>query len=308
VAGKVKGKVNAVTDSIHAFFQEYPHMRYQIHVTRWERDALCVVRHKAEGADELLRVHIMGGSGTLSEAVNAVVSLPNVQVAAYPFGNENCFLQYFGSDKVHLFSSIRSQVFSDTTPIDVIKSGGMHGISHALVGLEAAAGKAGFDLYENSTVLTQGIANIIAGVRTAFGKWIYGQKYNVTIDGQVFDGIYVSMLVANGPCYSKNMRPAADAHPNDGLLDIYMLKRFPRLKLLFVMRRYLTGRYRKYPDYISHHRGTKVSVSSEAPMNVTIDDKNMLEASVGYEVLPYAIDFVCPGGIDIEKLPRVYNT
>jgi diacylglycerol kinase family enzyme len=268
---------------------------------------LCVIHQHAVDSDELLRVHIMGGTGTLSEAVNAVINLPNVQIAAYPFGNGNCFLQYFGTDVVHLFSSIRSQVFSSTTPVDVIKCGHMYGISHGLVGLEAEVSRTGYELYESSTFINQDLANILAAVRTAFGNRRHGQKYFVTIDGERMDGTYASILIANGPCYSKNMSPAVDAHPNDGLLDIYLIKKVPRLKSLFVIWQYISGNYMKFPEYITHHRGTSIRLSSESIMDLAIDDKPIYDSAINFEILPYAVDLVCPGGIDVEKLPRLYK-
>jgi len=258
-------------------------------------------------ADELLRIHVMGGTGTLSEAVNSTVNMPNVQLAAYPYGNENVFLQYFGADKAHFFSSIRSQVFSDTTPVDIIKCGHKYGISHGLVGFEAAAGKMGLELFEKNAVINQSFAYILAAAKTAYGPWMHGQKYMVELDGQRLDGAYISILIANAPCYSKNMYPASDAHPNDGLLDIYLTKKTSRFKYFSSARRYLSGNYKKIPDIVSHYRGKRITLSSENVMILTIDDKPFYENTIEYEILPYAIDFVCPGGIDVDKLPRVYG-
>jgi diacylglycerol kinase family enzyme len=308
VAKRVKGSLNAIIENIRAFFNEYPHMRYEIHVTRWERDALCVIRQHAMKADELLRVHIMGGTGTLSEAVNSAVNMPNLQLAAYPYGNENIFLQYFGADKTHMFSSIRGQVFSDTTPIDAIRAGNNYGISHGLVGLEAAVGKASLELYQRHTWLGQGFAHILAVIKTVYGQRVLGQEYKVDIDGRTLDGAYLSILVANGPCYAKHLSPAAGAHPNDGLLDIYLIKKVSRLKLFTVIRKYLSGNYAKASDVISHYRGRVLKLSAVAgEMNLILDDKAFYEKSFEYEILPYAVDFVCPGGIDVEKLPKVYG-
>jgi diacylglycerol kinase family enzyme len=300
----------AAKESIHAFFQEYPHLQYDVHVSRWERDALCVVRKYAMEADELLRVHVIGGSGTLSEVINGMVGLPNVQLAAYPYGNENIFLQYFGADKIHLFESIRSQVFSGTIPIDVIKSGHRHGIAQAMAGFESAAAHEGLRLYENKVIPRQNIAHLFSAVKTVFSHWAQGRTYKIDLDGQSLDGDYVSILIANGPVYARNMNPAVDAHPNDGILDVYLMKkipRFARLSIFWNMRKYLSGNYRKLPNVILHHRGAKISVSSEDVMSLILDDNPFSANFSEFEVLPYAIDFVCPGGIDVDKLPRIYG-
>jgi len=282
-------------------------MRYEVHVSRWERDAFSIIREHAVNAEELLRVHVMGGSGTLSEAVSAIVNLPNIQIAAYPFGNENTTIRYFGTDKMHLFTSIRSQVLSSTTPFDAIRCGHRYGISHGIVGFEATAGREGMVIYENSSLLSQDAAHFLAAAKKLFRKQIFAQEYKINLDGNQLDGTYASVLIANGPCYAKNMTPAVDAHPNDGLFDVYIMKRISRLTFLSIARKYLSGNYKKIPEIISHHRGTKISISSDSIMTMIVDDKPFYEKEAEFEILPYAVDFVCPGGIDVAKLPRIFG-
>jgi diacylglycerol kinase family enzyme len=249
----------------------------------------------------------MGGGGTLYEALNATVNRPNMQIAAYPFGRENNFLQYFGADKAHFFSSIRSQVFSNVIPIDAIRCGHRHGMSHGLVGLEAIAGKTGLEILTNKTVFNENIVYVYAALKAAYSRGITGQEYTVDLDGQQLDGNYISILIANGPCYGKNLSPAVDAHPNDGLLDIYMMKKMPRYKLLLNAYTYLNGGYKKIPGYVSHYRGKKITITSADTMCLLIDDLLFYEKAIEYEVLPYAVDFVCPGGVSVDKLPRIYE-
>ena len=306
-AHKIRGKVDITIAGIHTFFQGYPHMRYDIHVTRWEQDAVCVVRYHAVNSDELLRVHVMGGSGTFSEVVSSIVGLPNIQVAAYPFGNANTILQYFGANKIHLFSSIRSQVLSSTTPLDTLCSGYRTGVSHLLIGLEAIAGREGISRNDNGTWKNNYLSRFVAAARVVFSRSYNAQKYKIELDGQKLDGEYISMLIANGPCYEKNMSPAVDAHPNDGFFDIYLTKKVTRLAFLPVAKEYQAGHYSKFPNIVSHYRGSKVSISSDKAMSLLMDGRPFYEYSVEIKVMPYSVDFVLPGGIDIAALPRVYN-
>jgi diacylglycerol kinase family enzyme len=307
LAHKIKGRVGAISESIHAFFKEHPDMRYDIHVTRWERDALGVIRRYATGAEELLRIHVMGGSDSLFEAVNGIVGLPNAHLAVYPYGSENSFLRYFGNDKLHLFTSIRSQVFSDTITVDALRCGHHHGIAYGLVGLEAAANKDRQKTLDQKTIFPDDFIYIWSGAKKAFSNWIAGQEYQIRLDDETLDGVYLSMLIANSPAYGKNLAPAADAHPNDGFLDIYLMNKMSRFKFLTTSRNYLSGRYQKLDGVVSHYRCKKISIASETPMCFSVDGQVFFEHSIEYEALPYAIDFVCPGGIDVDKLPRIYG-
>jgi diacylglycerol kinase family enzyme len=282
-------------------------MRYEVHVSRWERDAFSVIRHHAVCADEMLRIHVMGGSGTLSEAASATINLPNVQIAAYPMGNENIFLRYFGNNNMHLFASVRSQVLSGTTPIDAVRCGSRYGLFQGIVGFEAVSARDGFSMYEANPFLNQDVAYFLSGVKNVFSKKIGGQEYKINLDGEELSGTYISMLIANGPCYAKNMSPASDAHPNDGMLDVYIVKKISRLTFLMILRKYLSGNHRKITEYVSHYRCKKIAVSSEKVMTLLLDSNPFFEHETDFEILPYAIDLVCPGGIDVEKLPRIFG-
>jgi diacylglycerol kinase family enzyme len=266
-----------------------------------------VIRRFAMETGELLRIHVMGGTGTLFEAVNGVIGMPNVHIAAYPFGRENAFLHYFDADKLHLFSSIRSQVFSSTQPMDALKCGNNYGIAYGMVGLEATVAKNSQESVEHSALLPDFAAYFRAGLKSAFTDWVPGKKYLIDLDGKTLDGVYISALIANGPCYGKNMSPAVEAHPNDGVLDIYLINDVSRLKMLLCRQAYLSGKYEKFPRSVSHYRGKKIAIDSGDVMIVCLDGQIFYENLIDFEVIPYAVDFVCPSGVDVGKLPRIYG-
>jgi diacylglycerol kinase (ATP) len=146
-------------------------------------------------------------------------------------------------------------------------------------------------------------AGIFSGIsdqiRFAVGTY-YGLKrqgeqfYHVTIDNEHWREKYISLLVANQPYYTENMRPASDAVPDDGLLDLYLMKRPPPLHLFAVMTDYMRGNYHKWPQYISHFRGKKVSISSERVILINVDGEYFYDTTIDCEIIPRAVDFVYP--------------
>jgi diacylglycerol kinase family enzyme len=249
----------------------------------------------------------MGGSGTLYEAVNAVVGMPNMQISAYPYGEENCFLRYFGRENVFLFSSIRTQVFSPTVPIDAFRYGHHYGINAGIIGMEAYTNKLGNELFEKRPVLPNDWIYIGVSFSLFMRNRIISQRYKVQVDGMTLDGDYISMMVANSSCYGKNMSPASDAHPNDGLLDFYFIREMSRINYAFVAARYLSGKYYKLKDKVTHYRGKTATISSEHPMCIGVDSQVFYSKSMDFEVLPYAVDFVCPSGIDVYSVVNKYE-
>lgn len=275
VADKVKGKVGEVTQRILDFFKEYPYLNYDIHITRWDRDALGVIRRYAEKTDELMRVHVMGGSGLLFEAVNGVVGLPNAHIAAYPFGRQNSFLRRF-TRETGPFSSLRSQVFSSTVPVDLIKCGNFYGIICLAVGVEAVANKNVSDK-ERGSVFSEAVKLVLRGRDV-------NNRYSVLLDGKNLDGNYASLRAVNLP-----------GRRGDGFIDVYSVKRMPRAVLLSILSGYLSGEYKGSKTLVSHYRGKEFSVSSDSVAVLNLDGQVLYEKDIVCEVLPCAVELVHPG-------------
>jgi diacylglycerol kinase family enzyme len=286
------------------FFSKYTDIRYDVFESRWCRDALTFIRRNITNNTETIRIHSIGGNGTLFEIINSVFGLPNIEVAAHPYGSQNCLLRYFGSYNEKHFSSLKNQVFGKTILLDTIRCGNHYGIGFALAGLEAFANMKG------DKWITKGIPEDIAYISAALIELIAGrasQKYNMEIDAEKIEGDFISILVANTPCYGKSMHSAVDTHPDDGLLDVYIFKNSSKFNLLKSIPVYTQGGYRKFPDLISHYKAKKIKVSSDATMYMSIDGQNLFGSSIEYEVMPKSVKFVCPNDVDLTKLPKIFG-
>jgi len=306
IATQVRSRLQEIIREIESFFLEIGQDNYHIHVTRWARDGMGHVNRFALQSPAPVRVHIMGGSGLLYEAINGTIGLPNVQIAAYPMGGANFFIHYFGADKEHLFRSISNQVFSGTTPIDAMRYEDSYGIGYALIGFEAVSDRDGSQMLER-TELPADFCHMYSALKAITQIADICQHYNVDIDGRDYSGEYVSMLIAGGPCYGSNMTPALEAHPNDGWIDVYLFKKISAIKLLPIMQTYVAGGYAKLKGAILHERCKRITISAKNDIIMSLDGEKFYERSVSYEIIPSAIEFVCPDAINVQKLPRVYK-
>jgi diacylglycerol kinase family enzyme len=291
----LKGRSENVIREIRAFFANYPQLKYDIHVTRWKRDAVGFTHRYVSGAPEIVRVYAVGGMGTVFEVINGIIGMPNVQVTTWPFGIDNSFLFCLGDDIRERFRSLRNLVFSGVSSFDLIRCGNNYGICAGFMGVEADASQQG-DMFIERTGLFTNWSNGIyfaAAIYNCLRKGA-GQPYNVTIDGLPVNGEYISILVANQPYYAKGMYPAVDAKPNDGILDVYLVRKVPGLKLLTIASDYIKGRYHKWSRYISHFQGKAITVSSEQMMSICLDGELFYDSSIDFQVIPHAVDFVCP--------------
>jgi diacylglycerol kinase family enzyme len=297
----LKGQVEELCREIHSLFRHFLPARYDIHITRWKRDAVGFVHRYVSTADRMVRVYAVGGMGTLYEVINGVVGLPNVQVASWPFGIDNTFLCYFGKEKMERFRSLKNLVFSGVSSFDLIRCGNNYGICAGYMGIEAIASERGDRLIENMNILPgwlvrSGAAYVALALYYCIKKGTT-QLYQVMLDGVLLRGSYRSILVANQPYLSGGLCPAAEARPDDGMLDIYLIQNIPGLMTVTFVLDYVRGSYQKWPKYISHYRCKSINISSDQIMHICIDGEHFYDAAVAYEVVPRAIDFVCPGGI-----------
>ncbi|MDR3338177.1 MAG: hypothetical protein LBT16_13345 [Treponema sp.] len=294
-AGLVRDRKDRIIEEIKNFFGNYPEFSYEIHLTRWKRDAVGFTRRYLSRSAELVRVYATGGTGTLFEIINAVAGLPNAQVAYYPHGRIDSFIRVFGENKEPLFHSLRNLVFAPVIGLDMIKWGNNFGINGCFIGLSALSyqdssrllEKTGFPYHE----MTFHLAQI---KRLLMGKTL--QYYRIELDGQKLNGEYLNVTIANVPHIGVRALPAVEASPIDGVLHLYLIKKIPRARALQVFADYEAGRYKKWPEYVSHHLGKRIFISSSAMMTIAFDGEIFYNDRLQYDIIPRGIDFVCPEG------------
>jgi diacylglycerol kinase family enzyme len=302
-ARRLAGRVDEVAEEIRAFFLNYPRIRYDIHITRWRRDAEGFTQRYVNGAAEIVRVYAVGGTGTFFEVINGVVGLPNVQVTLFPFGVENSFLYCFGKDNLERFSTLRNLVFSQCISLDLIRCGNKFGIAFCIIGMEAMAAGTGRAIIDSLSFLPCGNTWT---TRIYFWAGLYYltqrkniRHYRIDIDGNSFEGEYYTILIANQPYYGAKMCPAVDARPDDGFIDIYVSKPVSLHHCIKYASDFLKGQYTKWPQYIKHYRGKRVSIVSDTVMSVCLDGEIFFDTGIQAEVVPRAADFTGPAGISL---------
>jgi len=304
VAKRINGKTKQFYEMLTAFFKEHPDIHYDVFESKWSRHSLTFMRRYIKTTTEPVRIHSIGGTGTLFEVINSVYGIDNVEVAAHPYGMANAFHSYFGEHNIKHLLSLNSQVFHKTIPMDIIRCGNHYGISSGLVGIEAHSEVMGEKWIDIGMPVD--ISYILAGVIQILGK-NSSQYYCIDIDDVRIEGEFSSLLIANVPTYGVNMNPAIDAHPDDGVMDVYLFKKASKIRTLFSMNAYAYGNYRKLPKVVSHYAAKKVSITSDKTMCSSMDGQAFYGTSKEYEINPKAINFVCPDEIDITKLPRLFG-
>ncbi len=297
ISFRTRGEQESFTSEVENYFKD-KNSTYLIHVSRFPRDAIGVIRKYVKSSNETVRVFAVGGDGILFDCLNGVIGLPNAELGAIPYGAANDFVRAFGENKLDIFRDITMQAEAGTVLTDAISCGSNYAINFCTVGWESTA-------ITNSIKLRKKIKSRrlitliyrISGVFSAGDKTITHQYYDLLIDGVNYSGRYGTINISNGPCYGNKSVAVPLAMPNDREIDIMLFKSTYALRALLIMMDYLNGKYYKYPKDFTYLRGKKIEIRSESPLLIDLDGETFYDTNINIEVVPEAIKFVAPNGL-----------
>lgn len=274
---------------------------YEIHRTINVGDGERFTRSRCAGREketDLLRFYACGGDGTLSETVNGAAGFKNVEVACIPAGSGNDFIRNFGTEK--MFSCLKSQLEGKAAPADLLRyraDGGpaRYSINLINIGVDCiavkhmeAAKRAGF---------LRGKAAYLYGTGRAFSG-LRGFDLSVTAEEEaLFSGEVTLLVLGNGTTYGGGFRAAPRARVDDGLLDLFMVRKIGRARFLSMVGDYKRGKLpeRKSAAELTEYRQCRrVTAESDTPFDFCADGELFRASSLEVEIIPGGILFSAP--------------
>jgi diacylglycerol kinase (ATP) len=222
-------------------------------VTRSAADLTERARHAAgEGRD---RVIVAGGDGTVHHAVRALAGT-DCALGLVPTGSGNDLARVMGLE------------FDPARALAAAVSGRPQRVDVGYVDGRPFAGVVGLGF--------AGEVNQYANERTGWpqGRWTYPYAVLRTLrkfeppllrvkhDQGTWEGEAILIALANSPCFGGGMRIAPEARMDDGRLDMVIVKRVPKLKLLGLFPRVYRGSHILHPAVLSFRvRAVELSAS-----------------------------------------------
>ena len=262
---------------------------FEIYVTKAPMDAVKKIRDEA-ALCEHLRVYACGGDGTFNECVNGAAGLPNVAAAPFPTGTGNDFCRMFGEEK-DCFRDLEALLDGWEHPIDLIDCNGRWCCNICSVGIDA---RIGTDVHKYSKIPLVGgaggyvvslLVNVFKGIATAM---------QVRCGDYSAEGGHSLVCACNGRFYGGGFNPSLDARPDDGDLDVYVVKKVSLLQLASKIGKFSSGRSDEVPEFITHLHGTEVEIRLDKPDVVNIDGEGMVTDSIRWTLVPGAMRLIVP--------------
>ena len=178
------------------------------------RELAAEAARTAQADGEPVRIWTAGGDGTFNEALTGAQGCSLAAVGCLPFGSGNDFLRTYGT----------REEFND--------------LDAQLAGGEVAYG---IPQFRRIPFCGGEMAYALSIVKQLCGH--IGRNVTFTIDGEELTVDCLMCAVCNGRTYGGGFYAAPEAQPDDGWLDVFIIRRVSRLTIARLLGMYKSGRH-----------------------------------------------------------------
>ena len=251
-------------------------------------------RREADAGASLLVV--VGGDGTVNEAVNGLLSagsgpaLPP-ELAVVMIGTGKDFARSHGiptrlDGAIAVARSGRTAV-ADAGRVRHRAEGGLERETFfANVGSAGMSGAVARRADASSKALGGRITFLVALVRV-FSRW-RNTEVSVELGGERRAGKMTNVVVANGAYHAGGMWLAPDARPDDGLFDVVVFGDISKVDFVRNVAKIYRGTHVEHPK-IDVVRTDRVVVDSAEPLPLELDGEQPGTTPARFEILPGAL-------------------
>ena len=264
---------------------------YEIRVSRAPGDCTRIAREAAKTGAEV-RLYACGGDGTLNEVVAGAAGYANAAVTCYVGGSGNDFVKIF--DDREAFRDLDRLLDCETAVFDLVDVNGRLALNICCVGLDSRIG-AEMSRFKRLPGVSGSLAYILSTAVNIF-KGI-SEHYTVEVDGERIDGNMTFVCVANARWYGGGFYAVPDAEPDDGYLDILLVKKLHLWQIPAALAKYKAGRYKELGHIARHIRTDAITVRCDRESPVNLDGEIFHAKDVHMKIAGQKIRFFYPKGL-----------
>ncbi len=267
----------------------------ELYITKHEGDAMMYITDYCKAhPEEEIRFIACGGDGTLNEVCNGAAGKENVSVTCYPSGSGNDFIKIYGG--AEKFSDIGKLLKAPVRKIDLLRMKDRYADNVINFGFDttvaitineerAKTGKG------NKNAYTKGV---VRALMTAMKN-----RFTVIADGEVLnpDGKGLLCTIANGQYVGGSFRCAPKSEPDDGWIDVCLIRPISRIRFVQILDTYTNGKHLDDPkmqDIIIYRRAKSVEVKGPAGFACSLDGEIIYDRHFTVEIAPGILNFAVP--------------
>lgn len=210
--------------------------------------------------DEECVVFSVGGDGNLNEVLNGIVGSKNKMLGNIPAGSGNDFARSL------------KKLDSGILTMDLGKINDCYFVNIACVGLDA-------DVANNIEIIRQKrwipvSQRYHASIIYTFIKYVY-KKLKIKMGDTEVQSDCTILAICNGQYYGGGFHIAPHALMDDGMFDIYLVKKMPKIKILPLIIKLMKGRHESSP-MVERYVDGKIIVDCEEDYAFNVDGETVI--------------------------------
>ena len=288
------GKADKTAEYTASIEKSCAGLDYEIRVSEYSGDCTRIAREYAKTGEEV-RLYACGGDGTLNEVVAGAAGYDNAAVTVYVGGSGNDFVKIF--DDRDAFRDLDRLLDAETAEFDLIDCNADPAINICCVGLDSRIG-AEMARFKRLPGVSGSLAYILSTVVNLF-KGI-SEHYIVDVDGERIDGEMTFICIANARYYGGGFYAVPDAEPDDGLLDILLVKKLHLWQIPGALAKYKAGHYKELGHIARHIRTDRITIRCDKDSPVNLDGEIRMARNVQIRISDQKIRFFYPRGLKFE--------
>ncbi|MBT3149546.1 YegS/Rv2252/BmrU family lipid kinase [Streptomyces sp. CHD11] len=244
-------------------------------------------RELARDAGRRGRVVLAVGGDGIAGGVGGALSGTGATLGLVPAGRGNDFARALGLPR-DPEALARILLHGEPRQVDTIEVGSAVHDRAVVLGSVYAGVDALANRHANRSGLLRGPVSYYAGGLRAVTTW-RPARYRVTVDGEEHPHTGYTVVAANSGFYGSGRIIAPDARVDDGLLDIVMIDKAPRLLFFALMNELRTGAHVHRPQ-VRILRGREIRIEAHREVPYGADGEVDAVLPVTLRVLPGALN------------------
>jgi YegS/Rv2252/BmrU family lipid kinase len=276
-----KGRALKVLEKVRHLLS---HTQLKIHTVITEN-----VNHaKAVTTEAIARgetIAALGGDGTV-RAVASVIHALGGTLALIPAGRGNDLARtlHIPEDPEAAFNILTRK---KQTAIDIAKINNQFFLGICSLGIDSVANG-----FANQAKFIKGPSAYLYGGLRALLNWKH-IKFKIDVDGQTLEHEGYTVAVANSQCYGGGMFLAPNASLQDGLLNIILVGKIPKYRLLTAIPRLFNKTFQQ-EKHVTTLSGRSVKIMADEKFMVFADGDPISTSPVEICVVPNALNVIIP--------------
>jgi YegS/Rv2252/BmrU family lipid kinase len=260
---------------------------FEIILTKKPKDAVEIAK-EAKGFDLLI---VVGGDGTVHEAVNGLLVSKNQEtaLAVIPSGSGNDFAKMIGMPK-KIPLAVEKILEGKVKYVDVGKINESYFVNSLGIGFDARIAHLTNEI--KNEVKKSGLLLYLTSLFRILRKDFYTHEVQISVDESALKNKNITLIAANmGKTYGGGFKITPLAKNDDGYIDVCIVDSLTRNQILFRLPFVILGKH-LWMKKVHYYKAKKLIIKSKRELPAHLDGELIKAREFTVKIIPRALKVV----------------